>query len=159
MGQRPVRAAGEHGVHLGAFEADRPGAADPGGNLGEERIREKRLMRLDLGPRQTGGKQSHAAGDVEADAAGRDHALVRVEGRHAADREAVAPVGIGHGVGRLQDTRQPGHVRGLLEDLVVHLLDQIATRVDHRRHPHARVGLDAPFGLGDAGQFRQVHRA
>jgi hypothetical protein len=46
---------------------------------------------------------------------------LRVHGRDAADREAVAPVGVGHARLGSDDPGQRGDVRGLLEDLVVHL--------------------------------------
>ena len=42
-----------------------------------------------------------------------------VGGRHPADREAVAPVDVGHGVGGADDPGQGGHVRHLLHRLVL----------------------------------------
>ena len=78
----------------------------PAGIAREQLVRQRLLDRLDVVARQAGVQAAHAAGDVEADAArGHDAALVRVEGRHAADGEAVAPVRIGHGVGRADDAR------------------------------------------------------
>ena len=62
----------------------------------------------------------------------------RVEGRDAADREAVAPVGVGHAEARLDDARQRRDVRGLHEHLVVHRRDQRLAPEDPHRHVHAR---------------------
>jgi hypothetical protein len=64
---------------------------------------------------QTGAQQPDAAVDVVADAARRDHPLVGVHRRHPADREAVAPVDVGHGDRGADDPRQVGDVGHLLE--------------------------------------------
>ena len=60
-----------------------------------------------------------------------------VEGGDAADREAVAPVGVGHAEARLDDAGQRGDVRRLHEDLVVHRLDQRAAAEHAHGHVHA----------------------
>ena len=69
-------------------------------------------------PAQARAEQAHPAVDVVAHAAGGDDALIRVEGRHAADGEAVAPVDVGHSQGGTHDPRQGGDVGHLLEALV-----------------------------------------
>src|SRR5262249_50856341 len=53
-------------------------------------------------------KQTHATVYVVAAPARRDHAVLRRERRHAADREAVAPVDVRH---RQRVAQDPGHVR------------------------------------------------
>ena len=67
---------------------------------------------------------------------------VGIEGRDAADREAVAPVRIGHRVGCPHDPGQRRDIDRLLIDLVVHVADQLFVRVDDGRHAHGAVRLD-----------------
>ena len=97
--------------------------------------------------------QAHAAVDVEADAARRDHAAGRIHRRHAADRKAVAPVRVGHDEARADDAGQAGDVGGLLKDRIVHRVEQLARRVDADRHAHARppAGRNLPDAVGDLG--------
>ena len=86
---------------------------------------------------EVGAHQPHAAVDVVADAARRNHApFGRIGGRHAADAEAVAPVDVGHGEAGHLDARQEGDVGHLLGGLIgANLLDQ------------PLVGEDAAFDL------------
>jgi hypothetical protein len=101
---------------------------------------------------------AHAAGDVEAHAArGDDAAALGVEGRHTADGEAVAPVGVGHGIGGLHDAGQGGHVGDLLVDLLVHIAHQGLAGIDDGRHVHVALGLDAPGEVVYALELLQVH--
>src|SRR5262249_34863438 len=106
-----------HLVELVRLELDLAAASRAGRDRLQQRLRElaavlARLLRAHAADRQ----EAHAAVDVEADAAGRDHAaLGRIEGRHAADREAVAPVNVGHRERRADDARQARDVRDLLE--------------------------------------------
>ena len=87
---------------------------------------------------ERGPHQPHAAVDVEADAAGRDHAVVAVHGRHAADGETVALVNIGHGQARPHDSRQRGHVHGLFQrEVLADLRHQGLAGVHHDVRPHA----------------------
>jgi hypothetical protein len=53
-------------------------------------------------------------------------------------------MGIGHGIGSLDDARQAGHVGGLFEDLLIHFVDEFTTGIDDRRHPHPACGWDLP---------------
>jgi hypothetical protein len=101
--------------------------------------------RRGLGPGDGRGEQPHAARDVEADPAGRDHAaLGRVRGGHAADREAVTPVQVRHRVGRLDDAGQGGDVGHLLQRLVRGPLGQQGVGgEDNAGHAHLAGGLDA----------------
>ena len=131
---RPLGAAGEHGIHLDGIERDRALAADAGRDLAKQRIGERLLHGQDVGHFEPGQHRAHAAGDIEADAARRhDAALVRIEGRHAADRETIAPVGVRHGIGRLHDSGQRRDIGRLLVDFVVHVADQLLIGVDDRR--------------------------
>ncbi len=62
------------------------------------------LHRQNVGDFQPGQHGAHAAGNIEADAAGRHHAArVGVEGGDAADRKAVAPMGVRHDVGGMHN--------------------------------------------------------
>ena len=114
-----------------------------------EDVSERFLYRQDVVLHQPGVQAAHTAGNIEADAAGRDHAaLVGVEGRHAADGKAITPVRIGHGVTGLDDAGQGRDVDGLFVDLVVHGADERFIGVDDRRHAHGAVGFDLPFVIG-----------
>lgn len=62
-----------------------------------------------------------------------------------------------HGVGRPYNTRQSGDVGDLLIDLVIYVADQVLVGVDDRGNVHAGDGRDAPFEVGNALQFREVH--
>ena len=154
----PLRAAREHGVHLVRVQAEGAGAADAGGNLAVERLGQRLLRRQDVVLRQPGMQAAYPAGNVEAHAAGRNHtACVRVERGHAADGKAVTPVGIGHGVRRLDDAREHGDVDRLFVDLLVHVADELFAGINHRRHAHGAVGRDFPFVFGASGEKRGIH--
>src|SRR3989304_5603828 len=74
---------------------------------------------------------------AEPEPARRDDAGARPERRDAPDREAVAPVAVGHAEGGPHDPRQARDVGHLLEDALIHLGEQRLGRVDARRHAHA----------------------
>ena len=155
---RPARPAGEHGVHLPVVEADGAGAAQAHRDAVVEGVGQFLLHRQDGGPVQAGMQGAHPAGDVEADpTAGNHPALVGVEGRHPADGEAIAPVGVGHGIGGLDDARQAGDVDHLLVHLVVHVADQGFVAEEDAGDAHGALGLDAPLGVGELGQGLGVH--
>jgi hypothetical protein len=103
-------------------EAQAAGAADAR-RYGPRQLPCEPLLDLhDLLPATRGDQRAYAAGDVEPHAARRDDAaLLRIERRDAAYRESVAPVRIGHGVGRTDDARKASDVCDLLANLVVHL--------------------------------------
>src|SRR5262249_53275786 len=87
----PAGAAFEHPVHRRLVERDLPRAADAGRDRQEQTLGERLLAVRQIIDSEAGQQRAHPAGDVEPDAAGRhDPALVWVEGRDAADREAVA---------------------------------------------------------------------
>src|SRR5690606_4560604 len=154
----PPRAAGEHRVHLGVVEPYPPGAADAGRDVAEKLIRERFLLRLDIGQREPGVPAPDAAGDVEADAAGRDDSsFVRIECRDAADRKPVAPMRIRHRVRRPHDARQRGDVAYLRVALLVHLADERLVAIDDARHAHLAGGVYAPAVLGFALEQIQIH--
>ena len=107
------------------------------------------MPRLDLVQRQVRAHQPHAAIDVVADAAGRDHApFGRIGRADAADAEAVAPMDVGHGEAGHLDARQKGHVGHLLRGLIVaNLLDQPLVGEDPPFDPHADlIALGNPPG-------------
>ncbi len=156
--QGPAGAALEHGVHLARVQADPPLAAETGRHGAEQLLRQAVLDRLKLAPLDSGQHGAYATGDVEADAAGRDHATpIGVERGDAADRKAVAPVGVGQGEGRFDDAGQAGDVLHLFQYLVVHRVEQRLVGEDHPRYAHAPGRLEAPFDLAHLGQLRPVH--
>ena len=99
----------------------------------------------DVGRREVGPQQPHAAVDVVADAAGADDAVLDVGGDDAADREPVALVDVGHRERRLDDAREGRAVRHLLQRRVTaDGRHELVVGVDDPRHPHA-----GPRVLGD----------
>ena len=73
--------------------------------------------------------QPHAAIDVVAHTARRDHApFLRIGCANAADAEAIAPMDIGHREAGILDARQKGDVRHLLRRLILaDRLDQLSS--------------------------------
>ncbi len=148
FGNRPLRAAGKHVVHFGVAQADPASTADACRRAPRQLVRQVGLHGLNIFARQSSVQQPHATGNIETDTAGGDDAaVVRIEGGHAADRETIAPVRIGHHHSGLHDARQCADVTDLLPDLVVHFLDQLAIGVDERRHSHLAGRRYAPAGL------------
>ena len=66
-------------------------------------------------------------------------------------------MGIGHGIGGLNDSRQRGHIGRLLVHLVIHVADQVLVGIDDRRHAHGAIRLDAPGRSIDARETVCVH--
>jgi hypothetical protein len=154
----PARAARQHGVHFGLLERDGAFAADPGRNLAVERVGKRLLHGPDVGQLKARQYGAHAARNVEAHAARRDHAaVVGIEGRNPADRKAVAPVSVGHDVGRGDDARQRRYVCRLVVNLVIHAADEVFIGVDDRRHAHRPARLDAPGHCVDACETCGIH--
>ena len=75
---RPARAARQHRVHPGGVEPQRAGAAEARRDAREQRVGEPDFTASTSVGGQAGVQRAHAAGDVEAHAAGRhDAAVVR----------------------------------------------------------------------------------
>ena len=152
----PARAVLDHPAEFAARTADETAAADPGRNRAEQLVHQFADARPHLLLGQGRQAEAHAAVDVEADAAGRDHAAVRVHRRHAADREAVAPVAVRHAEGVVDDAGQAGHVGDLVEDAGLHAAQQRLRGDDPRRDPHPLLEGDREFpdGIGYFAQLR-----
>ena len=101
---------------LGRVEASTPPRA--GGNRARELLQQRRQAVAGIFDPNVRAQQPHAARDVVADSAGRDDPVVHAERGDAADREAVAPVNVGHRIRRLDDPRQAGDVAHLLQGVV-----------------------------------------
>ena len=154
----PSSASGQHRAHINVIEGDGASAADACRNLAEQRVGKRLLHRNNVGDFETGQHRAHAAGNIEADPAGRHHtALVWVKRRHAANGKAVAPVGIRHGIGRLYNPGQRRDIGRLFVDLVVHFADQVFVGIDDRWHPHRAVRLNAPSYSVDTREPAGVH--
>ena len=129
-----------------------PPRPTPVGNVGEQFVDQRFQMRLHFGQLQIRAHHAHAAVDVVAHAAGRDHApFVRIGRANAADAEAVAPVNIGHGQAGHLNAGQRGDVGHLLAGLVVaDLLDQhvVGDRSGHRRACRACSFWESASGIG-----------
>ncbi len=142
----PAGAVAQHLVEVARGQPEVPPLrADPRRDAAEQRVREVRHARREVAVREPRREQPHAAVDVVADAAGRHDPLDRVERGHAADREAVAPVDVGHGERVPDDARQVRHVGDLLGRLVgADLVDQRRVGVDQPGDPHPPGPRDAP---------------
>ncbi len=140
----------------------RAARAQPRRHAGEERVHGLVETRLELLARQLGREQAHSAVDVVTDAARRDHPLFDVERGDAPDREAVAPVDVGHRERAADDPGQARDVRDLLRGAVLKkLFDERLIRVDEPLDPHRAFARDPPahrvhaFQLGhDSPLFR-----
>ncbi len=141
---RPGGALCHHLVQLAVADAERAVGAQAGRHVLEEPVGELPDDRPDLVLPQAGADETGAAVDVEADAAGRDDAVVETHRRHAADREAVPPVDVGHRQRVADDPRQEGDVGDLLDSLVL-----------RHRPQHALIGEDE---AGDAHAALVAHR-
>jgi len=87
--------------------------------------------------------ETHAAVDVEPDAARGDDASVRdVHRSDAADGKPVTRMPVGHAEGVADDAGQAGDVGDLLEDGVIHIRNEFLGAVDPGRHAHARLEGD-----------------
>jgi hypothetical protein len=107
----PDSAAFEHGVHFLSVEAELPSAAHSGGYGSSQRIGQSFLNSEDIFNAKSRAERTHTAGNIETDTACGDNASgIRVEGCDAADREAVAPVRVRHGVGCADDAGKPGDI-------------------------------------------------
>ena len=103
-------------------------------------------------------QRSHATGDVEPHAAGRNNTTsIGIECSHASNRESVAPMGVRHGEGRLNDSRQLGDIDDLFKDLVVHVPDQRFRCVDDPGNLHFTERFNPPFCFRFAKKPRSVH--
>src|SRR5213083_733871 len=160
-----ARAAREHLLLLGPGELrDRALGADAGRDRLVERVGDAVEVHPNIVGGERGAQETHAAVDVEADAAGRDRALLRVHRGHAADREAVAPVDVRHGERAADDPGQVGHVRELRERRIVpQLRHELLARVDPAGHAHAALARDLPDAVADPlqlhGQTSRMMRA
>ena len=132
---------------------------------GRDRARE--LVHERLAPRpqlfllERQHEQAHAAVDVVADAARRDHAVGWLGRRDAADREAVALVDVRHRQRRADDPGQRGHVLELLERAVPQdRLDQLLVGEHTRGHTHVvpAPDRDLPADRVHPLQGRRAHR-
>ena len=155
---RPHRSAGQHAVHRLGVQPDAAAATHTRRNLLVQGVRQRMPDRADLVPGQSGQQRPHAAGNIEADSAGRDDAaMVRIERRHSADRKTIAPMCIRHRVAGTDDAGQTGDIAGLLEHLVIHLPDQRIIGVDDGGNAHSAGRGDAPYKFRDPFQRFFVH--
>ena len=109
-------------------------AADAGRNTGGDGIRESCLHRLKC--RGLNAREQCA---------------------DAADREAVAPVCVGHRVDGTNESGQQRDVTELRIDLVVHLLDLLAITVEDARCLHRRLHRQAPLVFTVPFEFVEIH--
>ena len=110
------------------------------------------VSRRDVVAPESRPHEPHAAVDVEADAAGRDDAVGGAHRRHAADREAVAPVDVGHRHARLDDPRQ----RRDVGDLLTAPRRCRGSRTARRSHTPARARACRPRARGGRRSRRCV---
>src|SRR6266511_2366035 len=97
-----------------------------------------------------------AAVDVVADSARGDGAVLRVDRRDAADREAVSPVDVRHREGEAEDAGEVRDVRDLLEGRIVRR--GRADAVDAAGHLHPALARDLPEVALDAAEVHQMSK-
>ena len=122
-------------------------AADAGRHVAEEFLHERLELRLDVVVVQVRADQADTAIDVVADATrGDDAAFFGVGRTHAADREPVAPVDVGHGQTGDLDAGERGHVGHLFGGLIAaDQVDQFPAGVNQAVDAHGRlVGFRNP---------------
>src|SRR5262249_4029305 len=145
-------------VHVGRLEGNGALTADACRNFAVERVGQCALHGPNVGELESGEYGAHAAGNVEADAARRDDAIrIRIEGGNSANRKAIAPVRVGHNVGRGNNAGKRCNICRLVVNLVVHAADEVFVRVDDRGHAHRAAALDAPSRLIDAREACRIH--
>ena len=144
------------------IEAILAAAADAGRHLAKQLFDQRLEVRLDVVEHQVRAHQPHAAVDVVADAAGRDHApFGRIGRAHAADAEAVAPMNVGHGQAGVLNARQKRDVGHLLGGLIVlDRVDQLVVGEDQAIDAHARLVRfgNPPASVVDALERSVVER-
>ena len=102
--------------------------------------------------------RADTAGDVETNASCGDYtAFIGVEGGDTADRETVAPVGIGHSVGGFYNAGKSGDIDTLLVDLVIELFYDCVVTENDKGDEHISKRLDAPLETGTFFEFIRVH--
>ena len=103
-------------------------------------------------------QESYAARDVEADAADRqDASLFGVEGGDATDREAIAPVRVGHAHGRADDAGQARDVEDLLADLLVEVLEELFSAGETHRDAHVPFHRDLAHARRHGSEVLRLH--
>jgi hypothetical protein len=129
-------------------------------NIAENLIDQLLHAGLHISPRQITAKQSHAAINVESDAARRNDTFLDVRGRDTSNRKAVTLMYIRHGQARSNDPRQRGHILCLLERMVLlNLFHQRTSGVHSHVGPHSRgfIAGDTVAVLIDLLQYRFRH--
>ena len=148
---RPGGPVAQHPVQVARLEAHGTRGAHAARHLAEERVGQRLHVRSEFGAGEPRAHQPHAAADVVAHGARRDHAVLRIEGHHAPDRQAVAPVGVRHGDRGLEDARQGRRVAHLLTGAVREdLLEQRPVGEDHPGHAHRARARDQPAEVVEA---------
>jgi hypothetical protein len=136
----------ERGELLVTAEVPDPAGAEPGGDPPVQFVHEPLEATGQLPCLHRGDEEPHPARDVESHPARRDDAAGgHVRGGNPTDGKAVAPVHVGHGVGRLDDAGEGGHVGDLGEGLVGGEVGKKGFGgEDDPRDPHGAGGLDPP---------------
>jgi len=123
--------------------------AEAAGAVGVERRRQILQIRGCFFFFQLCCQQAHAAVDIIAHTAGRDDSIRELGGDHAADRETISLMHVGHGQCVFDNSRKGGCIDQLFQtSIALYSLLQFRIRVKPGRHAH--VGTKGP------GDFVQV---
>jgi len=95
----------KHTLELRRGELQRAGGANPTGHVLVERCHQPIHVGSQSLCLNAGAQQPHAAVDVIADSAGRDHAVRQSGGHHTADGKAIALMHVWHRQRMLHDPR------------------------------------------------------
>jgi hypothetical protein len=158
----PVRAFEHDLAQVGAAGLDETLTAEACGHIAEDLVEQLFQARAYLLFSEVGAQQANPTIDIVPNPPRRNDAFLHVHRRHATDREAVAPVDVGHRNRVAHDAWQKRHIRHLLRRLV--LLDLLNHRLageDETVHAHARLVAfrNAPAVLVDLLQRTLPHLA
>ncbi|OPZ95647.1 MAG: hypothetical protein BWY71_02169 [Planctomycetes bacterium ADurb.Bin412] len=117
----PSRAPAGHFAKFLPGNFDKSSRPDAGRDPLKQTVNQPGQMGPDFLQRQIGADQAHAAIDVKADSARRNHPLLGIDSSHPPYRKTVAPVAVGHAKRMTHNAGQSGNIGHLLKHPIVHL--------------------------------------
>jgi len=146
---RPYRPAGEHFIKPLWSQLEFASTADAGRDATKQLVGDVGLAVFDVLNFKACMQGAHAAGNVKSHTAGGDNPILsRVKRPDAADTESISPVGIRHGKGCANNTRQRCDIANLFGNFVIHLDDQRFGGIDNAIDTHLAASFQKPFVLG-----------
>ena len=138
----PARALNKNFVQVLEIDLDETGSASAARHVTEDLVQQLSHPWPNVRFLKVGADQTHAAVDVETDAARRDDARGVVGGANTADRESVALVNVRHSQTGADDSRERRHVGRLFEGFVLgDFVDDRFGCVDDNIRAHTRLAV------------------